>query len=326
MIVQVTPHIYYMASEIPTADRFAFDLNGYIVIRGVLSEAEVASANAAIDQHVSELAERTGTLRNTKTDSPLAGDGSTGRKDLAGMLGWPSPQRDVFRQILTHPRLVPYYLALLGAGYRMDHLPLLITQECGAEGFSLHGGPLTGDGSFNPTLQYRCVGGQMWNSLLAASVVLTDHNPGDGGFCVLRGSHKLNFPVPPDLAHAKDAGLSEHIYQPVTRAGDVVLFSEATVHGCLPWSSERQRRVALYRFAPATVAYGRSYHPTWPEAMLEGCTEAERAVLEPPYANRLDRPVVQAPEDGDGDMQVAIESRAGPKKDFDRVVFATKYF
>jgi hypothetical protein len=32
-------------------------------------------------------------------------------------------------------------------------------------------------------------------SLLAASIQLTDVGPGDGGFCVLRGSHKANFRV-----------------------------------------------------------------------------------------------------------------------------------
>ena len=57
--------------------------------------------------------------------------------------------------------------------------------------------------------------------------------------------------------------MTEHIYQPVTNPGDVVFFSEATVHGCLPWNAEHQRRVVLYRFAPSNCAYGRTYHPAW---------------------------------------------------------------
>lgn len=31
--------------------KFLFDLNGYMVIRNVLSKEEIASANAAIDAH-----------------------------------------------------------------------------------------------------------------------------------------------------------------------------------------------------------------------------------------------------------------------------------
>merc|ERR1711865_538399 len=78
----------------------------------------------------------------------------------------------------------------------MDHLPLGILQNRGSEGFALHGGPLNSEGQFNPTLQYRCMAGTMFNSLLAMSVQLSDHDAGDGGFCVVSGSHKANFPVP----------------------------------------------------------------------------------------------------------------------------------
>ena len=48
--------------------------------------------------------------------------------------------------------------------------------------------------------------------------------------------------------------MREHVYQPVTKAGDVVFFSEATVHGAAPWTAEHQRRIALYRFAPSEIA------------------------------------------------------------------------
>lgn len=69
-----------------------------------------------------------------------------------------------------------------------QHLLRPLPQERDSEGFSLHGGPVTPDGRFNPTLQYRCEQGQLWTSLLAASFQLSDHNPGDGGFCVVRSS------------------------------------------------------------------------------------------------------------------------------------------
>ena len=123
---------------------------------------------------------------------------------------------------------------------------------------------------------------------------------------------------------------SEFIVQPVTKAGDVVLFSEGTVHGALPWTNpERQRRACLYRFAPATMSYGRSYFGHkgsngngngWPTKMYEGLTEAERAVLEPPYANRLDRPNIK--QDG----SVELTQRSQRKRQHDQDVFGTKYF
>ena len=87
--------------------------------------------------------------------------------------------------------------------------PLVIQQERNSEGFALHGGPIQASGAFSPELQYRCGGGALWTSLLAVSVQLTDHGPGDGGFCVVRGSHKLNLPVPKAVALAKKFGAAE---------------------------------------------------------------------------------------------------------------------
>lgn len=307
------------AMEMTAEERFFFDLNGFLIVRGVLSSEEVEAANAAIDKHADDILERHGDLRNTRNGSPLAGDGVHGRQDLAGMLQWPKPHCDPFRSWLAHPKLLPYFTELCGEGYRMDHLPFVILQRKGSEGFQLHGGPLSANGRMNPTLQYRCENGDFYNSLLGMSVQLSDHNPGDGGFCVVRGSHKMKFALPDAFKHGHIG--TEHLHQPTTRAGDVVFFSEATVHGAMPWVAEHERRIALYRFAPATCCYGRSYLPQWPAAMLEGLSDQQRAVLEPPYANRLDRPIVRP-----GAQDVTFESRAEAKKAFDRAVFKAGYF
>jgi hypothetical protein len=181
------------------------------------------------------------------------------------------------------------------------------------------------------------VNGAPWTSLLAVSVQLCDHrqdhfpsNParlpslsdliactsltsrfarrqGDGGFCIVRGSHKLNLPVPDNVAHGLVDGFAEHLYQPVTQAGDVVVWSEATVHGATPWKADHQRRIALYRFSPANMGYGRGYLEIDP-ARLEGMTDAQRAVLQPPYASRLERPVLGS--SGDGGVKVIANQSA----------------
>ena len=139
----------------------------------------------------------------------------------------------------------------------------------------------------------------------------------------MRGSHKLNLPVPDDVAHGLLHGFSEHLYQPVTQAGDVVVWSEATVHGATPWKADHQRRIALYRFSPANMGYGRGYLEI-DASRLEGMTEAQRAVLQPPYATRLERPVVSC--GGGGDVHVEIRQRSEAKKQLDMELFGTKYF
>jgi hypothetical protein len=306
-------------------EKYLFDLHGFIVVRGVLSPEEVKAANDAIDAHMPEFKSRTNPeLRNTTSGTPFAGDGKTPRMDLGGFLGWDAPHRDPFRKILAHPKLVPYITELCGEGYRLDHQPLIIASDKGAEGFSLHGGSMDPKGNYVPYLAYHCMHGRMYNNLLACSVSLVDHPKGSGGFVVVRGSHKANFPIPESLING-EADPGDCLYAPETKAGDVILFSEGTVHGASAWQMDYQRRLALYRFAPPTVSYGRAYHPTWPEKYYEGATERELAVLQPPFNVRLDRAIVKSEVVGD-EPELEVKSRAPPKKDFDKEVFGTKYF
>lgn len=321
------PRRFHSASpSVSEEDRFLFDLEGFLVVKGVFSKEEVGKANNAIDKRIDNMQERKGSVRNTKRGTTLAGDGKTGRQDLAGLLEWPSPDSDIFRAVLTHHRLLPYYHEFLGEGYRLDHLPFLINQRPGAEGFSLHGGPLDGNGEPNFYLTYTAMKDKIRTSLMGVAVQLTDVNEGDGGFCVLKGSHKANFRVPESIVHG-DAAFLDRLHQPVTQAGDVVLFSEATTHGSLPWSTKNRtpRRTALFRFAPSNMAYARSYTPSWTSGMYEGLSLAQRAVLEPPYNIRLDRPLIKSDGISD-DADITIESRSASKKAFDRAVFKQDYF
>lgn len=313
------------------AERYLFDLNGYIIIRNVLTPDQIAAAHAAIDAHLSDAIPRSDPkLRNAVEGSPMYGSGPP-RLDLGGIFEWGSAESEVFKSILAHPRLVPLFHGLLGKGYRLDHIPFVLMNNKGGEGFQLHGGTVDCvSGNYNHNLAYTCHNGSIRSSLLGCNVMLVDHNPGDGGFCVVPGSHKSNFKMPEGMVDG--INFSEFIQQPATKAGDVVLFSEGTVHGAMGWTSDIQRRCALYRFAPATCGYGRSYFSadgvggatasscSWPSKFYDDLNDAQRAVLEPPYANRLDRPNIC--EDG----SVEITQRSDRKRQHDKEVFKTKYF
>ena len=232
--------------------------------------------------------------------------------------------------ILQSPLLSAYRVASKIHLYRLDHIvlivPFVLMNNKGGEGFSLHGGTVDcSSGEYNSNLAYTCHNGSIRSNLLGCNVMLVDHNPGDGGFCVVPGSHKSNFKMPPGMVDGLTH--SEYIVQPATKAGDVVLFSEGTVHGAMGWMSDTQRRCALYRFAPATMSYGRSYfqgdgsdNTKWPTKFYDDLSDAQKAVLEPPYANRLDRPNIR--EDG----SVEITQRSERKRQHDQEVFKTKYF
>jgi len=308
--------------EMTDDEKYLFDLNGYLIVRNVLSPGEVKEANKVIDTYQHKMIERKDSaLRNSVKGTSFYGTGP-GRKDLGGVLEWGEDSK-IFKKLLAHPRLVPLMHGILGKGYRLDHLPFVIAQDIGAEGFQLHGGTIDcSTGQYNPELAYTCHHGFIRSALLGCNVMLTDHDPGFGGFCVVPGSHKSNFKMPDGMVDGEK--YKEYIIQPATKAGDVVLFSEGTVHGAMAWTQESQRRVCLYRFSPSTNVYGRSYFGHegggWPAKMYESLSDAERAVLEPPYANRLDRPEINS------EGQIDISSRGERKKRHDQELFGTKYF
>ena len=52
-------------AEMTEDERYLFDLNGFLIVRGVLAPEEVAACNAAIDNHIDEAVPRSDpTLRN----------------------------------------------------------------------------------------------------------------------------------------------------------------------------------------------------------------------------------------------------------------------
>ena len=275
---------------------------------------------AAVEAHEAGFAERKDALRlsGDSTATTLTGDGSTGRKDLGGCLGWPEPYCQPFRRLLHHPGLIPYIHSIVGSGYRLDHMPLIIRQEKGAEGFHLHGGSTLENGDWDHSLTYGVYNGEIRTNLLGMTVQLTDVGPGDGGFAIMPGSHKANFPCPKSLKNMEQ--YTDYLLQPETKAGDVVFFSEAASHGTMAWNADHTRTACIIRFAPSYLAYGRAYTPEWSPEMLEGMTDAQRAVLQPPYHERLDRPVLNI----DGTAQEGKYSTM--KKNFNEKVFKNKYY
>ena len=156
--------------------------------------------------------------------------------------------------------------------------------------FVLHGGPLREGGLPHPELQYKCVNEHMWTSLLAASVQLVDHNPGDGGFCCIPGSHKANFFCSWEMRRLEVG--EEHVRHIPAKAGSAILFTEALTHGALPWNGEHERRLVILRYGPGIMAFS---PPAAPETLAEiaALSPLHAALLKPPsFPERSDFPAL----------------------------------
>ena len=202
------------------AEIFEFDLNGVIIYRNMLTRDQVDHMNGILDEH----------LTDESYNFPFL--------DLD----------PVFMEVMAHPRTLNILKTMIGGWLRLDHAYGLqmdtLTVDRGDVRPNLHGGPLEDNGEHH----YQWFNGKMYNGLTVVMYALTDVHPGDGGFICVPGSHKTNleFKPPPD---------SHLVVNPTLMAGDMLIFTEALVHGSDAWSSSNKRRSLLYKYSPG--------HSTW---------------------------------------------------------------
>lgn len=236
-------------------EKFMFDLEGYLVVKGVLTADEVARLNALADS----------TWPGEYDEKNLR---RTSRVSLWGAES---------QALIDHPTMLPYLAELLGPKFRIDHDYSIFMQKGGRAG-RLHGGP-TMQGGVPGDHWYRYHDGQMRNGLTVFTYCLTDAPAGAGGFCCVPGSHKSNF-----IAHIPDSVRqferpAHYVRQPPVEAGDVVIFTEALIHGTMPWTADHERRALLYKYSPGHSSWSQGYYDPdqYPDV-----TERQRRIMAPP--------------------------------------------
>lgn len=226
------------------AEIYEFDLNGYIVYRDLIAPADVERMNAVLDANI----------------TPETGD-------HFGFMEWDP----VFMELMAHPRTLQIMRTIIGDWLRLDHAYAIKLDEHSTVRDNLHGGLRADQGEH----QYQWAYGKMWNGLIVIMYALEDVNPGDGGFICVPGSHKasINSYKPPVDSHL--------VVNPSLKAGDMLIFTEALVHGTRQWTSGGRRRSLLYKYSPGYSTWG-------PAEGLEplralASNDLQRDLLRPPY-------------------------------------------
>ena len=234
-------------------EKFLFDLRGYMVVPNALSAAQLESLNALMEQNYS------------------TADAAPNGKyfHFRHLLKWGQPYLD----LVDNPRVTPYLEELCGKYFRLDHEYAVAIRHRGG-GPGLHG---VGGGPYDPGQFYYTQRGEIISGLTVVAYNLRDVHPGEGGFACVPGSHKANFPFPPEWC-----GLEEphECVLPITGpAGTAIIFTEALWHGTLPWRSDRERRTLFFKYNQCVCQYvGEMVNPDdYPAA-----TERQRLILSPP--------------------------------------------
>jgi hypothetical protein len=256
-------------------EKYLFDVNGYLVIEDILTAAQVAALNEAIDRCLPPLdtAPATGLNQGSARLS-----GTHGRRSFGGCLDWPAPWCDPFRELMALPAALRYMVATIGDDLRFEGLAGICNTQ-GSEGQILHGGGVGHAPDLEQGFFHRVEQGRIRNGQMAIAYLLTDVNPGDGGFCCIPGSHKASFFCSWEMRRLEVG--AEFVRQVPARAGSAILFTEALTHGALPWSAAHERRVAFMRYGPGIMAFS---PPAPPDTLAELSARSplHAALLKPP--------------------------------------------
>jgi hypothetical protein len=234
-------------------DRYLFDLQGYLTVPDALSAESVEQLNGAIDG----MAER-----------------EMGRDETAHRWFHLLERSRAFRDLIDNPRVLPILEELLGKEFRLDHEYLdLIRSGMGPIGAGLHGGAVP----FRPIEFFWSGDGQLHSGLVVVAYNVKDVGPDDGGFACVPGSHKSAFAFPDNW---KDLSDPQPCVRKVTgTAGSAIVFTEALVHGTLPWEGSDERRTVFYKYSPRTLAWARTLYDA---AQFSDLTEQQRDILRSP--------------------------------------------
>jgi hypothetical protein len=234
-------------------DRYLFDLQGYLTVPDALSADAVEELNDAIDLMIER---------------------EVGRDDTAHRWNALLARSRAFRDLIDNPAVLPLLAELLGEGFRLDHeYADLIRSGLGPIGAGLHGGATP----YRPAEYYWSSDGRLHSGLCVVAYNLRDVGSDDGGFACVPGSHKSAFAFPDNW---KDLSDPHPCVQKVTGpAGSAIIFTEALVHGSLPWRGNDERRTVFYKYSPRPIAWSRTnYDPTeYPDL-----TERQRDILRSP--------------------------------------------
>lgn len=226
------------------AEIYEFDINGLIVYRNMIPPEMVAKLNQVLDKR---LVDHKAWTFDFITHDPI------------------------FMELMAWPKTMLIMREMIGEWFRLDHAyGIQMTKQTSDVKDNLHGGPRTDQGEHC----YQWHQGKMYNGLVVVAYALEDVNPGDGGFIGVPGSHKANHKwFPPVESHL--------VVNPTLKAGDMLIFTEALIHGTRQWRGANRRRSLLYKYSPGYSTWGPA---TIAENLVKhATTEFQKSLLRPPF-------------------------------------------
>lgn len=260
-------------------ERYLFDLNGFLVLRGALSQQEVAACNERLDE--------------MQHSEPGQWHGRVHGHNFTGSHEGLNLQQiyeggSAFEKLIDHPSWIEKVISFIGTdeqNFDGHHGQCFIDENFASirgpgQAIGLHSG-----GQERTTrCQFRYHDGKFHCGQVNILMAFKDVGPGDGATMVIPGSHKSNI-MHPEFAEAAMASEATSVdgvtgaIEVHLNAGDAILFVDAIMHGSAERKNPGQRRIAVYRYGPSWGFFRHPYRPS-PE-LLERLTPRQRQIVMP---------------------------------------------
>jgi hypothetical protein len=189
-----------------------------------------------------------------------------------------------FLDFISDPRVLEICESWIDPYFRFDHA--WGVQVCpGQEQIvDLHAGPYQEQSFF----QYHWHQGKPTCSCLVFALFLKPQNGSEGGLCVVPGSHKSNLGLSGEDVYEQLIGRDNlsvpWIMQPKMQAGDLLVFTEATMHGTQFWTNASDIRRSLYfKYCYGGMGWPPADGPEIAQLRSMARNEVEKRVLRPAY-------------------------------------------
>ena len=224
------------------AERYHFDVFGYVVVENTLSADETAMVLDALQSLKREF-EATGDPTGTVIRNCRVSGYSPTNMHFAHVLETDPAILDY----ITNPRLVGMAEEVVGGVVRLSESEAIINRRDPDSytdpepSFGFHFGTRPPHGIYTGN-------GLFHSNFVKTLTNLTELGPDDGGTVVIAGSHKIALPMEEIVACAyEDRSL---IHQVVAPAGSTVLFAESLIHATGQIRSDRERTIIITGYTP----------------------------------------------------------------------------
>ena len=253
-------------------DDYEFDRLGYLVVRGALTDTEVAELNDAFDRFPAlRCGEWMGNAqrRDYTTDTGM---------ELHNLLDCGDP---TFDRLIDHPAWIDHARRFAGEAGTYVEGVTIDESVATLRGPGGHHPVHSGGHDASVRTQYRFLNGQFRCGQLNVLIALTDIGPGDGPTMVVPASHKSNLPHPlaGDYARGDRMDALPGAVEIHATAGDALLFVDSLMHGGASRTNDGERRVIILRYGPRWSASRYGY--TYSDSLLERLSPGRRQILRP---------------------------------------------